>query len=466
MRCRWSLERLAPAMGDPPEGKVGISPTPRIGAGRATLGALVTQLLQDLIRHNTVNPPGSEREAQEHLANLLDEAGFAVQLLGAQAERPNLVATLEGPDEGPTLGFLGHVDTVLADPEAWTRDPWAGDIADGYVWGRGALDMKSQVAAEVAAAVALAREGWRPACGELKILSLVDEETGGELGAQWLCRRHPDTARCDLLLNEGGGAVLAYRGRRYYPVCCAEKGVFRFRVTTSGAAGHASVPMLGDNALLKMAPLLERLRAQPPYDPTDEPRAVLRSLGVESDGDAADAVLTVNEHEPRLAVLLQAMLGVTVTPTRIKASDKINVIPASAELQVDCRVPPGLDEELVLTRVRALLGEDGYSLELFEKVAGNRSPMESALMDRIAAWVDRHDAGAAVVPTQLPAFTDSRHFRAAFPDCIAYGFFPMRHQGLFEMWPLLHGADERIDLRDLEFATAFFTDVARETLGG
>ena len=155
------------------------------------MGALVTQLLQDLIRHNTVNPPGSERAVQEHLANLLDEAGFAVQLLGAEAERPNLVATLEGPDEGPTLGFLGHVDTVLADPEAWTRDPWAGDIADGYLWGRGALDMKSQVAAEVAAAVALAREGWRPARGELKILSVVDEETGGELGARWLCRRHP-----------------------------------------------------------------------------------------------------------------------------------------------------------------------------------------------------------------------------------------------------------------------------------
>ena len=185
------------------------------------MGALVTQLLQDLIRHDTVNPPGNERPAQEQLADLLDEAGFAVQLLGAEPERPNLVAALEGRDEGPTLGFLSHVDTVLADPEAWSRDPWSGDLVDGFVWGRGALDMKSQVAAEVSAAVELARSGWRPARGDLKILAVVDEETGGELGAQWLCRRHPDAARCDFLLNEGGGAVHAYRGRRYYPVCCA-----------------------------------------------------------------------------------------------------------------------------------------------------------------------------------------------------------------------------------------------------
>jgi acetylornithine deacetylase/succinyl-diaminopimelate desuccinylase-like protein len=430
------------------------------------MGALVTQLLQDLIRHDTVNPPGNERPAQEQLADLLDEAGFAVQLLGAEPERPNLVAALEGRDEGPTLGFLSHVDTVLADPEAWSRDPWSGDLVDGFVWGRGALDMKSQVAAEVAAAVELARSGWRPARGDLKILAVVDEETGGELGAQWLCRRHPDAARCDFLLNEGGGAVHAYRGRRYYPVCCAEKGVFRFRVVTTGAAGHASVPMLGDNALLKMAPVLERLRAQPPYDVTDEPRALLGALGVDVDGDAAQAVLDVSEHDPAMALLVQAMLGVTVTPTRIKASDKINVIPARAELQVDCRVPPGLDEDHVLERIHELLGADGYELEITEKVVGNRSPMTSPLMDRIAEWIDRNDPGAGVIPTQLPAFTDSRHFRHAFPECVAYGFFPMRHMGLFEMWPLLHAADERIDVRDLEFATAFFGDVAREMLGG
>ena len=171
------------------------------------LSASVTELLQELIRFNTVNPPGNERAAMEFLAGHLDGAGFEVEMHGAEPERPNLVARLRGDEPGPTLGLLGHVDTVLADPEDWTHDPWSGDLADGYLWGRGALDMKAQVAAEVAAGIALARDGWRPARGELKIFAVVDEETGGALGAQWLCREHPDLARCDFLLNEGGGDV-------------------------------------------------------------------------------------------------------------------------------------------------------------------------------------------------------------------------------------------------------------------
>jgi len=430
------------------------------------LRAHVTQLLQELIRFDTVNPPGNERPAQEHLAAQLDDAGFEVELVGAEPERPNLVARLRGEGAGPVVGFLGHVDTVLADPGAWKRDPWSGDLVDGFVWGRGAVDMKSQVAAEAAAAIALAREGWRPAHGELKVIAVVDEETGGALGAQWLCEHHPELARCDFLLNEGGGTFIEYRGDRYYGVCCAEKGVYRFTVTTSGAAGHASVPMLGDNALLKMAPVLERLRSQPSHDVTDEPAEVLRRLGEEVDGDATQALMAINEHDPRLAILVQAMLGVSLTPTRIKASDKINVIPARAELQVDCRVPSGLDDEHLLRRIREVLGEDGYELEFSEKVPGNRSPMRSEPMKLIERWIEREDPGAAVIPVQLPAFTDSRHFRDAFPDCIAYGFFPQRHQGFFDTWPLVHGADERIDVRDLEFATRFYADCARELLGG
>jgi acetylornithine deacetylase/succinyl-diaminopimelate desuccinylase-like protein len=143
-----------------------------------------TRLLRGLIRFDTVNPPGNERAAIEHLRAILEEVGFQCELLGAQPARPNLVARLKGRSEGPTLCYLGHVDTVLADANEWTHDPWSGDIADGYMWGRGSLDMKSQVAAEVAAAVGLAREGWRPAHGDLLVVAVVDEETGGELGSQ------------------------------------------------------------------------------------------------------------------------------------------------------------------------------------------------------------------------------------------------------------------------------------------
>jgi acetylornithine deacetylase/succinyl-diaminopimelate desuccinylase-like protein len=435
-------------------------------------GAEAEELLARLIRFNTVNPPGNERAAQEYLADHLTQAGFECELLGAEPGRPNLIARLRaqdaGADAGPTLCYLGHVDTVLADAGEWTHDPWSGDVADGFLWGRGALDMKSQVAAEIAAAASLARSGWRPARGELLIVAVVDEETGGSLGAEWITRNHPEKVRCDLLINEGGGAVFEYNGRRCYGACCAEKGVFRFTLITDGVAGHASMPAMGDNALLKMGPLLERFAArQPTYELTDEPLEFLRGIG-EDPSDPQGAVARLRAADPRLAIMFEPMLGVTFTPTRIKASEKINVIPSRAELKVDCRVPPGMGEQQVRAGIAEVLGEEAdasWHIEFTEQVVGNRSPVASQLMDTISTWISERDPGAEVVPVVLPGFTDSRHFRLAFPECVAYGFFPQRHQSLLQTAPLIHGADERIDVRDLAFATELYSDLALRILG-
>jgi acetylornithine deacetylase/succinyl-diaminopimelate desuccinylase-like protein len=425
-----------------------------------------TELLQRLVRFDTVNPPGNERALQEHLAAHLTAAGFEVELLAAEPERPNLVARLRGDRPGPTLGLLGHVDTVLAHPDEWEHDPWSGNVADGFLWGRGALDMKSQVAAEIAAAAALARGGWRPARGELLVIAVVDEETGGRLGAQWLTETHPDRVRCDYLLNEGGGEVFEYRGRRRYGVCAAEKGVFRFTITTDGVAGHASQPKMGDNALLKLGPLLERLATrQPSYTLTEAPAAFLRGLG-EDAGDPAAALARMAEADPRLIPMFEPMFGVTLTPTRASASEKVNVIPSRAQISVDCRVPPGLGLDAVRGAIAEVLGpEDGFRISFDEQVVGNGSPVGSPLRDAINAWIDAQDPGAATVPLILPGFTDSRHFRAAFPDCVAYGFFPQMHQSRFETAPLVHSANERIDVRDLGFAATFYRDVAKTLLG-
>jgi len=424
------------------------------------------KVLSRLVRFKTVNPPGAERECQEWLRDYLEGAGFECELLGAEEERPNLVATLRGEEPGPVLGFLSHVDTVLADADAWRRDPWGGEVHDGELWGRGALDMKSQTAAEAVAGATLARSGWRPRRGALKIFSVVDEEVGGLLGAQWLTQNHPDAARCDFLLNEGGGAVMPYGERRLYGVCCAEKGTFRFIVRASGVAGHASLPGIGENALLKLGPVLDRMAAaQPEFDITDEPRELLRALGEDPD-DPARAIAAVREVEPRLAVMIEPTLRVTAVPTIASASEKINVIPARAELRVDCRVPPGLGANVTMARIHEYLGDaaEAVEIEFTEQVVGNRSPIETPLMDAIRGWVGARDAGAEAVPVVLPAFTDSRTWRDAFPDCVAYGFFPHRHASLYETWPLIHANDERIDLRDLEYATDFFEYVAKEML--
>ena len=243
--------------------------------------------------------------------------------------------------------------------------------------------MKSQVAAEAAAALALVEEGWRPEAGELLLVFTCDEETGAAVGAQWLCREHPGRVRADLVVNEGAGQVMSYDGRRVYGVCVAEKGVFRFTLSTAGQAGHASVPRIGDNALARMGPLLSALRERrPPIEPTPEADALLSALGLDS-GDPPAALAALERTDPELAVLLEPLLGVSFTPTIIRAGEKINVIPAHAELQVDCRVPPGLGEDHVMKAIRAVLGEDGYEVAFAHNVIGNRSPVDSALMDSI-----------------------------------------------------------------------------------
>jgi acetylornithine deacetylase/succinyl-diaminopimelate desuccinylase-like protein len=421
------------------------------------------EVLQRLLRINTVNPPGNERPAQEYLADRLERAGLEVTLLGPEPDRPNLVARLRGRAEGPVLGLLSHVDTVIADPEGWRHGPWSGELADGFVWGRGALDMKSQTAAEVVAACSLAREGWRPARGDLLVISVCDEEIDGT-GAEWLTAEHPELVRCDYLLNEGGGESTEIAGVRHYGVCVGEKGVFRFTLTTDGVASHASMPMLADNALLKLAPLLDALRERTPgWDVTPAARGLLDALGL--DGDPAAALHVLREQAPSLAPDVEAMLRVTLAPTMVDASPQMNVIPERARLHVDCRVPPGLDEQAVLARVHEVIGSSGYRLEFTERVVGNASPPGSALFDAVRGWVERADAGARCLPTLSVGYTDSRTFRAAFPDCVAYGFFPHRHMTMDDLAALVHGRDERVDVRDLALAVDCYRAVVTELLG-
>jgi acetylornithine deacetylase/succinyl-diaminopimelate desuccinylase-like protein len=438
-------------------------------AAESALGDAAVELLGELIKLDTVNPPGNEEPAQRLLADVLAGAGFDCELLAAEPGRPNLLARLRGEAEGPTVVLLGHVDTVTANPDDWSFDPWAGDVVGGEVRGRGAQDMKGQVAAEVAAAAALGRAGWRPARGELLVAAVADEETGGSLGARWLCAEHPDKLRPDFVLNEGGGVACEIDGKRIYPLCVAEKGVVRFKLRTRGRAGHASVPGLGDNALLKLAPVIARLTAQPPLEPTSEGVAFLgavagEDLSAAGPAELAGALDRVRERSPALATYLaEPMLRVTMTPTRAEASPKANVIPDRAEVLVDCRVPPGFGEDHVRERITAVVGDDlDYEVEFTERDVGNRSAPDGALADAISAWIERADPGARVVPIAMPAFSDSNWFRRAFPDAAVYGFCPQRGMTLEEADPLVHGADERVRADDVAFAAAFFRDVAVE----
>jgi acetylornithine deacetylase/succinyl-diaminopimelate desuccinylase-like protein len=432
------------------------------------LGPRAVELLGRLIQTNTVNPPGNEGPVQDFLQKTLTDAGFECEQLSAEPGRPNLIARLRGEGDGPTLTFLGHVDTVRADPDEWTFDPWAGDVADGWVRGRGALDMKGQVAAEVAGAAALAESGWRPSSGELKLVITADEEVGGGLGAMWLCSERADAVRSDFVVNEGGGEAVEFAGRRLYTLSVGEKGIFRMKLRTNGQAGHASLPRIGDNALLKLAGYLSALSEQPPPEATDVGEALLEALFGESfpgEEGVRAGLERLRAEEPLLAdYLVEPMLGVTLTPTKTEAGKKANVIPSEAEALIDCRVPPGQGKEDALRQLSALIGEGDYEVEFSEAVVGNCSPMDSPLADAIRAWLGEADPEAGIAPTVMPGFSDSNPFRTAFPDAVVYGFCPHREVDLLNAAPMIHGADERVPVSDVELSARFFYELPQRML--
>lgn len=417
-----------------------------------------TELLQELIRVDTVNPPGNETVAAELLRDYLGDHGVASELFAKVPERANLVARIPGRGGGPRLILLSHTDTVLADPEEWELDPWSGDLRDGQIWGRGALDMKGQVAASAVAIASLAREGFEPG-GDLLFAACADEEVGVGFGLQWLCQAHPEAVRAEYCVNEGAGDRLLLGGRVFYVCSTAEKMSSPFLLRVNGRSGHASRPGIADNALVKAAPLVERLgyfQDRPELGP--EVEAFLRAVtgGTPRPERAVEAA---REIHPLAGDIVEPLLGTTVAPTKIVASQKKNVIPSRCEVTVDCRILPGRTQAQVEAQLRAYLGDAQFDLEWIEGQGGTRSPLETPLWDVIESFVSELEPGAQVVPMLLSGFTDSHWLREAF-GTVAYGFFPMRKMEAEVAARLIHSADERIEVEDLELGVQFLRHAA------
>jgi acetylornithine deacetylase/succinyl-diaminopimelate desuccinylase-like protein len=421
----------------------------------------VVDLLQRLIRLQTVNPPGNETLAAELLRDYLEANGVRCDLHAKVPERANLVARIPGGGDGPRLLLLSHTDTVLADAAEWQVDPWSGDVRDGHVWGRGALDMKGQVAASAVALASLARDGFTPA-GDLIFVAAADEEVGEGFGLQWLCEAHPEAVEAEYALNEGAGDRLEFGGRVFYVCGVAEKKSSPFRLRVFGRSGHASMPGIADNALVKAARLIQRLgdlSVEPRVEP--ETAAFLSSVTGEPPPPARGVLATALAVDPLAAEMVEPLLSFTVAPTMAAASQKRNVIPAVCDVTVDCRLLPGQTQQEVEAIVRqALEPERDYELEWLEGQGGTRSPMETPLWDAVTSFVEETEPGAQAVPLIVPGFTDSHWVREAF-GTVAYGFFPMRAMDAETAARLIHSADERVPVDDLELGVRFLRHAAR-----
>jgi acetylornithine deacetylase/succinyl-diaminopimelate desuccinylase-like protein len=423
------------------------------------------ELLQALIRLDTVNPPGNETGAAELLRDYLEPFGLECELFARVPERANLVARIRGRGDGPSLLLLSHTDTVLADPGEWTVDPWSGELRDGCVWGRGALDMKGQVAASAVAIASLAGEGFEPA-GDLIFAATADEEMGEgtTYGLEWLCSAHPEAVRCDYAVNEGAGDRVELGGRVLYLCSTAEKRSSPFVVRVHGRSGHGSMPGIADNALVKAAGLVERLGAFAP-EPVLIPEAAgfLEALS-DSAASAEGALGLARSIDPVAAELVEPLLGMTVAPTMISASEKRNVIPGLCEVTVDCRLLPGQTEHEADGVVRSWLGGGDYELEWRDGQGGTRSEQATPLWSAIESFVGELEPGARLAPMCVAGFTDSHWLREAF-GTVAYGFFPMRTMSPELAARLIHSADERIPVDDLELGVRFLRHAAARVCG-
>ena len=430
------------------------------------------ELLSALLRIDTTND--NETAAAELLQRYLASAGVESRLVGELPRRQNLVARLPGSRPGPTLLLLGHTDVVPAERDEWSVPPFSGLVRDGWVWGRGALDMKNQVAAEAVAVARLARDGDGLG-GDVVFVATCDEEVGQHCGAKWLVENEPDLVRCDFLLNEGGGEFSPIGDGLLYPVTVGEKAYADFRITARGQGGHGSVPLHDKNAVEKLARVITALAEHEMEAFVGPLTAAYIDVLIADDAlrtrlkdpaSARAAIADMHAAGDPLAYAVEPLLGITFSPTVVRAgSGAVNVIPSHAEVEIDCRILPEQRPEDVERELRsALAGIDGWEFEWTDVTLGNESPLPTPLSETIARVLTASVPAAKIVGVHLSGFTDSRWFREAFPEAVAYGFCPFVDEDTDTMGDRCHSADERVSLMDLAYQAYFFERVARDLL--
>jgi acetylornithine deacetylase/succinyl-diaminopimelate desuccinylase-like protein len=424
------------------------------------LRAEASALLRRLISCDTSNPPGHETHAAAVLEDYLSGTGLECRRIAAEPDRSNLVVRLRGAGDGPTLAFLGHFDVVVARREDWTHDPFAGIERDGVIWGRGAVDMKCQVAATAVALATLAREGFRPD-GDIMLLIMADEEIGeAGVGSPHLVESLPDL-RVDYLIGEGSGERFATPDGPVYLLDCGVKGSASATLTTHGRAGDASLPGNAPNALVLLGQLLNRLvDRDPPVRIHPALEAALDALG---DGAATPEgrLERARAAHPGLDRIFHALTTTVERSTVAAVPTPVNQVPDRAEATLTCIVVPGTTVEDLEAELREALGDDvEYDLEVTPPKGGLTSDADTPLREAIEGFLAEHDPEARLIPALAYGYSDCDRMREAY-GCVAYGFIPFRHADPLVNLDSKHGVDERILVDDLLFQTKAALHVAR-----
>jgi acetylornithine deacetylase/succinyl-diaminopimelate desuccinylase-like protein len=417
-------------------------------------GDACVALLRDLLRIPTVNPPGNERPAAERVAEFLRVAGLEPTIVESDPGRASLVVRFKGTGDRAPLLLNGHLDVVEADESTWTRPPFSGDIFDGCIWGRGAVDMKNMVAMSACVMSLLARHKARLA-RDVIFAAVADEETGSSKGAHFLVSEHPDLVRAEYALGEIGGFTLHMMGRVFYPIQVAEKGQLWLRASYAGEAGHGSMPR-EDSAVVRAAEAIVRIgRTRLPFHPTEVVRRFLRELAAGLPHPArlvvprlstpwiASLLLDRVIADPSIRRTFATYLANTASPTVVRAGSKTNVIPAKASFEIDGRTLPGQSEEDFVRELRRLIGQDAM-LDVLASQPPIVTPIDTPMFRCLADVIRERDPGAVPIPAIIPGFTDAKAYSRLGTKY--YGFSPVRFvpgDGI-SFAAMYHGKDERI----------------------
>jgi len=436
----------------------------------------VTQLLADLIRLNTTNPPGNETEEANFIAQYLGKEGFRTEIVESAPGRGSLITRLKGTGEKPSLLLLSHLDVVAADPKEWTVDPFAGVIKDGYVYGRGAYDMKSMIAMEIMVVKLLKKNGVKLK-GDVVLAATADEEQGGEVGAGYLLRNHKEKVWCPFVINEGGGLAFPSKKGYVFPIQTAEKGILWLRIKAKGTPGHGSIPNTADNALMRMNRVIDKLgnyKAKTIYVGTlrkflaemgkqDIDLQETFSLLLANPGRSEEILDDLAKKDRALAEDIRPRTKMTIAPTMIRGGVKENIIPSDCEAVFDCRILPGQTIDETVDLIKGLLkdvGLDKLSFEFIQAHGGSESTVDTGLYMTITEVLREFEPGCGVTPTLSTGGTDSRFFRETGSVC--YGFQPMiPDEPNDQLEKRMHGIDERITIENLVFGTNALYETVR-----
>jgi acetylornithine deacetylase/succinyl-diaminopimelate desuccinylase-like protein len=416
------------------------------------------ELLQQLLRFDTTNPPGNESECIGFIRGLLEAAGCEPETYAKDPARPNLVARLQGAGTSPPLLLQGHVDVVTTSGQDWQRPPFGGELVDGEIWGRGALDMKGAVAMFVSAFLRAAK-GELELAGDVVLVVLSDEENGGDFGAKFLVEEHPELfAGVHHALGEAGAISQTIAGKRFYPIQLGEKQICWLKATVRGPGGHGAM-IHRDGTMARLARLLDDLnRKRLPIHVTPIARDMIETIASHLPRPKRELMLALLKPAiadrvlPRLGPRLrpfETLLRNTVNATIVRGGDKENVIPARIDLELDGRLLPGFTPDELIAELHDIVGDD-VEVELIRHDPGPAEP-DVALFDMLAGVLRELDPEGIPMPLLQGGVTDGRFF--AQLGIQTYGFIPMRLPPEFPVLRLVHAADERIPVAALEFGT-------------